>query len=83
VPDSVFENVNTMLKGLQAVVDNVADKAYLAVDELVKGLQAALDIALVNEGVAVATAPGGAPRAARLGGVVTTAALLLAFKGLP
>jgi hypothetical protein len=83
VPESVFENVHTMLQGLQVVVDNVADKAYLAVDELVKGLQAALDIALVHEGVAVATAPGGAPRAARLGGLITTATLVVGLTGLP
>merc|ERR1711924_192071 len=75
VPKSVFANVNTMLKGLQVVVDNVADKSFSAVDELVKGLQEALDKVLANEGVAiVATGPGGgAPRAARLGALITTA----------
>jgi len=86
VPESVYSNVNTMLKGLQVVVDNAADKAYSAVNELVKGLQEALNIVLKKEGfegVAIATAPGGAPRAARLGGLITTATLVLAFKGLP
>jgi methyl-accepting chemotaxis protein len=83
VPESVFENVNTMLQGLQSVVDNVADTAYSAVDELVTGLQEALDIVLGREGVTIATGPSGAPRAARLGGLLTTATLVLAFKGLP
>jgi hypothetical protein len=84
VPESVFSNVNTMLQGLQVVVDHVADQAYLSVNELVHGLQAALDIVLVHEGVApIATAPGGAPRAARLGGLITTATLVLGLKGLP
>jgi hypothetical protein len=83
VPESVFENVNTMLQGLQVVVDHVADTSYDAVLELVRGLQSAVNIVLVEEGFAnpIATGPSGAPRAARMGGLLTTATLVLAFKG--
>jgi hypothetical protein len=79
IPERVFKNLNTMLQGLQVVVDNVADTAYSAVDEFVKGLQEAVNIVLANEGVAIATGPSGAPRAARLGGILTTATLVLAL----
>jgi hypothetical protein len=79
VPTEVIESLQTSLAGLQETVNNVADMCFHMVHELTDGLKDALEIAL---GPIDLTKSGAPRRAARLGGFLAPAALVLAFKGL-
>lgn len=86
VPKSVWDTLDVELDQIGGKVNKVADTSYQAIEKIALSIPEAVNIVLTapGNGDGLGGMQSDAPkRAVRLGGLLTTAALVLAFKGLP